>query len=168
LYNDIKPLLVDGARWAFIKRYDRHKDGRGAGLALRKQAEGNSAKRTQKAKAYTSLSNARYRGERRNFKFSNYVQIHQDGHNGLLELEEPVPQTNKVQDFLSGILDPKLQAGQDFLSGILDPKLQAGKDIVIATPQYLQNFKDCQQYLGTLVSNSSAQARDDRNVGSTT
>ena len=81
------------------------------------------------------------------------MQIHQEGHNELLELEEAVPETKKVQDFLSGIMDPKLQVG---------------KDIVIATPQYLQYFEDCQQYLSTLVSNSSAQAKNDRNVGSTT
>lgn len=40
LYNDIKPLLVDGAGWAFVKRYNRRKDGRGAVMALRKQAKG--------------------------------------------------------------------------------------------------------------------------------
>jgi hypothetical protein len=120
-------------------------------LTLRKQAEGNSAKRTRKAKAYASLSGARYRGDRRNFDFSHYVQMHQDGHNELLELEEPVPETKKVQDFLTGILDQKLQVG---------------KDIILATPKYLQDFEECQQYLSTLVSNSTAQAKNDRAVGS--
>lgn len=81
------------------------------------------------------------------------MQIHQDGHNEFLKLEEPVQETKKVQDFLSGIMDPKLQVG---------------KDIVIATPQYLQDFEDCQQYLSTLVSNSSAQAKNEPTVGSTT
>jgi hypothetical protein len=60
LYNEIKPLHVAGGGWAFVKHYDWRKDGRGAVMALRKQAEGNSAKRTRKAKAYVSLSNARY------------------------------------------------------------------------------------------------------------
>lgn len=151
VYNDLKPLIVDGAGWAFIKKFDRVKNGRGALLALKKQAEGNSAKRTRKATAYASLSNARYRGERRNFAFSNYVQIHQDGHNELLELEEPVPETKKVQDFLSGIMDSRLQVG---------------KDIVLGTPLYLQDFEECQQYLSTLVSNTSAQSKNDRHVGS--
>jgi hypothetical protein len=150
LYNDLKPLVVEGAGWAFIKKFDKSKNGRGALMALKKQAEGNSAKRTRKAKAYASLAQARYRGERRSFDFSNYVQIHQDAHNELLELEEPVPATKKVQDFLSGILDPRLQVG---------------KDIVLGTPMYLQDFEECQQYLSTLVNNTSAQAKNDRHVG---
>jgi hypothetical protein len=129
------------------------KNGRAAMLALRNQAKGNSAKRTRKAKAYGSISGARYRSDRRNFNFAHYVQIHQDGHNELLELEEPVPEMKKVQDFLTGILDPKLQVG---------------KDIILATPQYLQDFEECQQYLSTLVSNSTAQAKNNRAVGSGT
>jgi hypothetical protein len=111
-------------------------------LALKKQAEGNSAKHTRKQ--YASLSNARYRGEQRNFAFSNYIQIHQDGHNELLELEEPVPKMKKVQDFLSGIMESCLQVG---------------KDIVLGTPLYLQDFEECQQDLSALVSNTSAQAK---------
>jgi hypothetical protein len=151
LYNDLKPLVIEGAGWAFIKKFDRSKNGRGAVLALKRQSEGNSAKRTRKAKAYASLAQARYRGERRNFEFGNYVQIHQDAHNELLDLEEPVPETKKVQDFLSGILDARLQTG---------------KDIVLGTAIYLQDFEECQQYLSTLVSNTSTQAKNDRHIGS--
>jgi hypothetical protein len=150
LYNELKPLVVEGAGWAFIKKFDHSKNGRGAVLALKRQAEGNSAKRTRKAKAYANLAQARYRGERRNFEFSNYVQIHQDAHNELLELEEPVPETKKVQDFLSGILDSRLQVG---------------KDIVLGTDVYLQDFEECQQYLSTLVNNTLAQSKADRHVG---
>jgi hypothetical protein len=151
VYNDLKPLIVDGAGWAFIKKFDRGKIGRGALLALKKQAEGNSVKRTRKASAHTSLSNARYCGERRNFAFSNYVQIHQDGHNEVLELEESVPETKKVQDFLSSIMHSCLQVGN--------------KDDVLGTPLYLQDFEECQQYLSTLVSNTSAQSKNDQPIG---
>jgi hypothetical protein len=48
---------------------------------------------------------------------------------------------------------------QDFLLGIMDSHLQVGKDIVLDTPLYLQDFKECQQYLITLVSNTSAQSK---------
>jgi hypothetical protein len=129
LYNDLKPLVIEGAGWAFIKKFNRSKNGRGAMLALKRQSEGNSAKRTRKAKAYALLAQARYRGERHNFEFGNYVQIHQDAHNELLDLEEPVPETKKVQDFLSGILDARLQTG---------------KDIVLGTAIYLQDFEEYQ------------------------
>jgi hypothetical protein len=150
LYNNLKPLVIEGAGWAFIKKFDRSKNGRGALMALKRQAEGTSAKRTRKARAYASLAQAWYRGEHRNFEFGNYVQIHQDAHNEELDLEEPVPETKKVQDFLSGILDARLQTG---------------KDIVLGTPLYLQDFKECQQYLSTLVSNTSTQAKNDRHIG---
>jgi ribosomal protein L32E len=108
---------------------DQCKDRRGAVMALWRQVEGNFAKRTRKAKAYASISQVQYQGERTNFEFSSYVQIHQDGHNEVLELEESVPETKMVQDFLSRIINPRLQVG---------------KDIIIATPQYLQDFEDCQ------------------------
>jgi hypothetical protein len=99
-----------GAGWAFIKKFDRSKNGRGAVLALKKQVECNSAKWTRMAKAYTSLVvQARYHGECHHFEFGNYMQIHQDSHTELLDLEEPIPETKKVQDFLSGILDARLQ-----------------------------------------------------------
>jgi hypothetical protein len=142
--------VVEGAGWAFIKKFDCSKNGRGAVLALKRQAKGNLAKRTQKAKAYENLAQARYRGERQNFEFSNYVQIHQDAHNELLELGEPVPETKKVQDFLSGILDFRLHVD---------------KDIVLGTGVSLQDFKECQQYLSTLVNNTLAQSKADHHFG---
>ena len=80
-------------------------------LASRKQAKGNSAKKTRKAKKGLrfTLLGARYHGDQRNFDSLQYVQIPQDGHNKLLELKEHVPEMKKVQDFLTGILDQKLQ-----------------------------------------------------------
>jgi hypothetical protein len=89
-------------------------------LALKKQAEGNSAKWTRKASAYALLLNAWYQGGRHNFAVSNYVQIHQEGHNELLGLEEPgVPEMKKVQDFLLGIMDSRLQVGKDIIRHFL-------------------------------------------------
>jgi hypothetical protein len=48
----------------------------------------------------------------------------------------------------------------------MDSRLQVGKDIVLGTQMYLQDFEECQQYLSTLVSNTSAQSKNDRHVGS--
>ena len=44
LYNEFKPLMVDGPGSSFVKRFNRSKDGRSAVLALKAQAEGTSAK----------------------------------------------------------------------------------------------------------------------------
>ena len=40
LYDELKPLVVDGPGWSFIKKFDKKKQGRKAVLALRMQAEG--------------------------------------------------------------------------------------------------------------------------------
>lgn len=152
LYETLKPLVVDGPGWGFIQKFDKTKNGRGAVLALRAQAEGQSAKLTRKAKAYASMSSAVFRGQRRGFTFANYVSVHQDAHNELLDLEEEVPETKKVADFIKGINDPQLQVG---------------KQIILGDPVKMGNFEQCQQYLGTLIENSGTQAKMERNVAST-
>ena len=114
---------------------------RGAVLALKAQAEGQSAKLTRKAKAYASMTSAAYRGQRRGYTLDNYVSVHQEAHNELL-------------DFTA------------FLKGIQDPQFQVGKQIILGDPKKMGNFKECQQYLGTLIQNTGVQAKMERNVSS--
>ena len=149
LYDEFKPLVVDGPGWSFIKKFDKAKDGRKAVLALKKQAEGLSATQTRKAAAYASLTASVYRGARRGYTYDNYVSVHQEAHNELLDLEEPVPETKKVTDFLKGIQDPVLAVG---------------KTVVLGDPIKMSDFQECQQYLGTIVQNTGNQAKLERNV----
>jgi hypothetical protein len=94
LYDEFKPLVVDGPGWSFIKKFDKAKDGRKAVLALKKQAEGLSAMQTWKAAVYASLNASVYRGPcHAEYTYDNYVSIHQEAHNELLDLEKPVPET---------------------------------------------------------------------------
>jgi hypothetical protein len=93
-----------------------------------------------------------YRGPRRGYSFANYVSLHQEAHNELLDLDEPVPETKKVTDFLKGIQDPALAVG---------------KSIVLGDPLKMSDFEECQQYLGTLIQNTGVQAKLERNVSST-
>lgn len=151
LYDEFKPLVVDGPGWSFIKRFDKTKDGRKAVLALKSQAEGTSAKLTRKQSAYASIASSAYLGPRKGFTFSSYVTLHQSAHNELLDLEEPVSESKKVTDFLKGIRDPTLNTG---------------KSIVLGDPLKLANFEECQQYLSTVVQNMSAQTKAERHVSS--
>jgi hypothetical protein len=151
LYDALKPLVVDGPGWAFVRRFDKQKDGRGAVLALKGQAEGPAAELTRKAKAYASILTAVYRGPRRGFSFANYVTVHQEAHNELQDLAEPVAEHKKVRDFLKGIQDPALQVG---------------KTVVLSDPNKLADFEECQQYLSTLVESTAVQAKTERNVSS--
>ena len=152
LYDEFKPLVVDGPGWGFIKKFDKSKDGRRAVLTLKKQAEGQSAQQTRKALAYATLNTSSYRGPRRGYSFANYVSLHQEAHNELLDLDEPVPETKKVTDFLKGIQDTALAVG---------------KSIVLGDPLKMSDFEECQQYLGTLIQNTGVQAKLERNVSST-
>jgi hypothetical protein len=97
------------------------------------------------------MASSVFRGQRRGFTFDNYVSIHQDTHNELFDLEEVVPESKKVTNFLKGILDPHLTVG---------------KQIVLGDPAKMGNFKLCQQYLGTLIQNTNAQLKSERNVSS--
>ena len=152
-YDKFKPLVVDGPGWSFIKKFDKSKDGRGAVLALKTQAEGTSAKLTRKQAAYASITSSAYLGPRKGFTFSNYVTLHQTPHNELLDLEEPVSESKKVTDFLKGIRDSSLNTG---------------KSIVLGDPAKLGDFEECQQYLSTIVLNTSAQTKAERHVSSAT
>jgi hypothetical protein len=153
LYDELKPLVLDGPGWAFVRKYDKAKDGRKAVLALKAQAEGLSSTLTHKVKAYSSIASAVYRGPRRGFTFANYVTVHQEAHNKLFYLEEEVQESKKVDDFLKGIHDPSLQVG---------------KTVVLSDIHKLGDFEECQQYLGMLVANMSNQSKssNDCNVSS--
>ena len=151
LYDEFKPLVVDGPGWSFIKRFDKKKDGQGAVLALKAQAEGTSAKLTRKQAAYASIASSAYLGPRKGFSFANYVTLHQTAHNELMDLDEPVSESKKVTDFFKGIRDSALTTG---------------KSIVLGDPAKLGNFEECQQYLSTIVQNMAAQSKSERHVSS--
>jgi hypothetical protein len=84
-------------------------------MALKTQAEGASSSKIMrsKTKAYASIRNALYRGLRtKGCTFANYVTIHQEAHNALLDLKETLSETKQVADILAGIQDPSLQVGK--------------------------------------------------------
>jgi hypothetical protein len=135
LYDLLKPLIVDGGAWPFIQTYNQSKNGRKAFMALKKQAEGQAATTTRKAKAYASIATARYTGKGK-FTYDQYVARHQRAHNELLALGEEVAGTKKVSDFLDGISDPRLNTGMDIVDG---------------NTLYQTDFEECQQFFKTLI-----------------
>jgi len=118
-------------------------------LTLRCQCEGTSAIQTKKASAYAKISSAKYSGQKRNFTFDQYVEMYQAAYNTLAELNEAVPETKKVADFLARITDTKLSTA---------------KDLILGDPAKLGNFEACQQYLKTLVYNKATQDTHEWNV----
>jgi hypothetical protein len=143
VYLVLKGLVIDGPGWAFIRKFNKDQDGRGAYFALKAQAEGQSAITTRLNKAYAMIQNASYNGRSKNFTFDKYIEIHQKAHNELLALGESISETKKVRDFLQHISDPKLATA---------------KTVVAGDPAKLENFELCQQYLKTCLHNSGADA----------
>jgi hypothetical protein len=144
VYLVLKGLVIDGPGWAFIRKYNKDQDGRGAYFALKAQAEGQSAITTRLNKAYAMIQNASYNGRSKNFTFDKYIEIHQKAHNELLALGETISETKKVRDFLQNISDPKLATA---------------KTVVAGDPAKLENFELCQQYLKTCLHNSGADVQ---------
>jgi hypothetical protein len=148
VYDEFKNLVVKGPGWSFVKTFDRTKDGRNAVLSLKRQCEGTSAIQMQKA-AYARIASARFNGQKRGFTFDTYVELHQTAYNTLSELNEAVPETKKVTDFLAGIGDPRLTNAKDF---------------ILADPTKLQDFEACQQFLKTLIYNKTTQEKHERHI----
>ncbi|KAI2502895.1 hypothetical protein MHU86_11564 [Fragilaria crotonensis] len=140
MHPSLTTFVVNGEGWSYIKKFERSQDGRKAYLALKTQCEGTASKITRKNKAYASIANASYSGSRRQYKFQDFINVHQTAHNEILDCDptEAVPESKKVADFLKGITDPKLESAVSVVLG--DPKL-------------LNNFQACQQYLSTTVEN---------------
>jgi hypothetical protein len=149
VYEEFKVLTLKGPGWSFIKAYDRTKNGRATVLALCQQCEGTSAMQFRKASAYAKIIAACYTGHRKTFTFDNYVEAHQAAHNTLADLDEAIPETKKVTDFLAGITDPRLNGA---------------KDIILGDAQRLQNFESCQKYFKTLVYNKTTQECHERHI----
>ena len=113
----------------------RTKDRCEAYLSVQHQTTGTAANTLQKKIAYNQIETTKYNGCG-HFTFQAYVHCHQKAHNTLADLEEPVPETKKVTDFMYDISTPTLATE---------------KTVVNGGAHKLSNFEACKQYFCTLV-----------------
>lgn len=139
VFDFFKRLIYQSTYWTFAIAFDNLRDGRGAFLAVKAQAEGQSAVITQRAAAYKMINDAKFTGLGTRYTFDDYIGAHQKGHNELQRLGEPVPETKKVTDFLYGILDKSLETAIMVIRG---------------SEKHLESFEQSQQYLKTVVLNT--------------
>ena len=118
LYQLLKPKVIDGDLWSFIQAFDDRQDGRAAYKALLAQAEGPAAKKERVRQAYALMQSLHFTGKARNFPFDKYVQRHQHCHNVLAEKDntEQLTETKKIEDFLKGIQDSRLDVAKAVVS----------------------------------------------------
>jgi hypothetical protein len=136
VFDLLQSLTLNGPVWEWINNFERVRDGRGAWKALITYYEGDSMKTRTKQECYDAIAKAVYKGNTRTFDFTTYVSIHQQAHQELLCLYEPVPENKKVRDFLSGLTDPQCA----------NIKLN-----VLANPIYMNDFSLMINYCATAI-----------------
>ncbi|KAI2500933.1 hypothetical protein MHU86_13540 [Fragilaria crotonensis] len=146
--NLVAMSILDGE--TFLQNNKRMKCNDCAAFkSLKSQAAvGRSAIATQKAKAYSMVTSTIVTGKEK-FSFDRYVGKHQQAHNDLLFMEEPVAHTKKVTDFLAGICDPKLETNIQTCMG---------------NEQKLTNFELCQHYFKMIVENTKTRTKLPSNI----
>lgn len=152
LFDMLKTLVIDGPGWPFIQAFDSARNGRAAIIALRIQCEGRASVSLRKQQAYKRIADSHYGGERMKFSFTDFVTVHQEGHNVLLECNEPVAEGKKVTDFLDRISDEKMNVA---------------KGVVMSNETYLEDFSKTQTFMSQFVKTAAAQSRVNRNLSST-
>ena len=148
VYDLLQSLTLNGPAWSWISGYQQNRDGRGAWKALIAYYEGDAMQTRSKQECYDAISKSSYQGVKRNFDFSAYVAIHQQAHQDLVRLGEPIPENKKVRDFLQGITDP--QCGNIKLN-------------VLSNPIFMNNFAQTINYMASAIDmiskNSASTAR---------
>ncbi len=108
VFDILKPFVMEGPSWPFVQPFNRKCNGH---TALKFQAEVRSAIATQKAKERAMVTSTAIFAGQGKFNFNQNVCKHQQAHNKLLFLEEPVAETKKVTDLPASICDLKLKTG---------------------------------------------------------
>jgi hypothetical protein len=132
----LQSLTLNGSAWAWINNYESVQDGRNAWKALINYYEGDSMKIRTKQECFEAIVKAVYKGNTRTFDFTTYVSIHQQAHQGLLRLLEPVPENKKARVFINGITDPQCA----------NIKLN-----ILANPTYMNDFSLMINYCATAI-----------------
>jgi hypothetical protein len=136
VYDLLQSLTLNGPAWSWISGYQETRDGRGAWKALMTYYKGDAMQTRSKQECYDAISKANYQGNKRNFDFGTYVAIHQQAHQDIMRLGEPIPENKKVRDFLQGITDPQCS----------NIKLN-----VLSNPTFMNNFAQTINYMASAI-----------------
>jgi hypothetical protein len=106
VYDFLQSLTLNGPAWSWINTYQQSRNGRAAWKALVAYYEGDAMCTRSKQDCCQMITRANYQGPHCNYDFNIYVLTHQQAHQELSRLGEPVPENKKVRDVLSGISNP--------------------------------------------------------------
>lgn len=107
VWEILHEICLDNNAWTWIKSFSRNRNGRAAYQALHSHYLGISKSDNIQAEAENKLKNTFYSGERRNWNFERYVQIHKDQHTaieGLFQYGYPsLDERSKVRHLMAGV-----------------------------------------------------------------
>jgi hypothetical protein len=103
VWSIIRVCAHGGPTWSWVSAYARACNGHAAWFALRSHYLGRTNQSKIMTRAEGDLESKFYNGERRNFTFERFAEIHQQAHTDLEEFGEPLPAAAKVRKFLKRI-----------------------------------------------------------------
>jgi len=89
-----------------IEKFNCSRDGRGAYTAIRSHMQSTAYMNNLRTKAMARIQSAHYKGEVKDFGIAKYFTIHSNAHNDMEISGEPLTNTMKINNFLSGMHDP--------------------------------------------------------------
>lgn len=96
---------------AWIKDFQRRKDGRSAWMAFKSHFRGQSELETIQVQAENRLDQCEYRGEKARYDFEKHVSNHRRSHNEILKASGiPLQESVKVRKLMASIQAPELKA----------------------------------------------------------
>jgi hypothetical protein len=114
VYNVLHACWGKSSWWSHVKKFSKTKNGRQVYWTLHTLLLGGQHVVSTGSAIVTKLQSFRYEGDRKNFNFDKYVNLHVEQHNQHADLQEygvaPLAKNLKTLWFQDGIRDPSLNA----------------------------------------------------------
>ncbi len=114
VYNVIHACWGKLSWWSHVKKFGKTKNGQQVYRILHTLLLGGQRVVSTRSAIVTKLLSFRYEGDRKNFNFDKYVNLHIEQHNQHADLQEygvaPLAENLKTLWFQDGIRDPSLNA----------------------------------------------------------
>jgi hypothetical protein len=110
---------------AYVKPFEKKRDGRKAFLSLRNQCGGPATVEARSARAHNIIESVKYTGTQRNFTITDYNAKYTKVFEDLRQCGDIIPQRRQVYLYLRGIQHPELKAGVSYVRGSLKNDFKA-------------------------------------------
>jgi hypothetical protein len=103
-FDLLEALLVETVNNVYIQRLCASRVGSGSWLAPKLNAEGPERRRICQTVAQTAMDTTKYTGRGKS-TIEAYINVHQQSHNEMAAIDQPVDEEVKVEKFLGGIVE---------------------------------------------------------------